>query len=206
MLLGFDIRIPLVETGKLWSEGRRERFLLSSDMPHPLSVDDYVWPSVFRYHFPPTEILKSISVIPVDRQYTDQSLWLNLARMRDCYAHAVPHDEEPGIEIAVELIAPDGLTVDEFPSSLIYQKRIPTAIPEGASSLGFDVADTGLTSGLNNTDYGPEEKKTLSPWSQRLNEHGLIRTLEDAERFRSVTDNRNPKDAPYWVYQLWKLN
>jgi len=205
-LLGFDIRIPPEETTALWSPKKRESFLLNPETSHPLSVDDYVWPSVFRYHMPPTAILQRTSTIPINPKYTEKNLWLNLAKMRDCYGSSVGASERRGVEVAIELMAKSGITLKEFPSSLLYQEKLPSDVPESAFVLGFDVADAGLTSGLNNTTYTVEDKHGLQGWSSRLNEYGLFRALEDAHQFRAVTDERNPRHAPHWVYKLLRLN
>lgn len=208
ILLGFDIRVCPEDSRALWSRGRREQFLLTPDIQHPLSADAYVWPSVFRYpgHFPETSLLQSISTVSAPPEYTENHLWLRLAEMRECYAGAAGGRAGRGVEIGIELFANPGLTLDQFPSPLLYKKKVPTKLPESALILGFDVATTALISGLSNTDYTPQDKERLqAKWSQKLNDHGLLYSLDDAEGFQAITNERDARDAPYWIYRLSRL-
>jgi hypothetical protein len=69
------------------------------------------------------------------------------------------------------------------------------------------VADSALVSGLSNCSYKAEQKHNLHlDWSEKLNEHGLFRNVEDAMGFKAVSDRRVSEHAPFWVYGLHRLN
>ncbi len=73
----------------------------------------------------------------------------------------------------------------------------------GWLTLGFDVCDESLLSGLMNCSYTPEERERLSPiWSKKLNGFHLFRTASDAEEFRRLTDARVPEHAPFFVVAI----
>jgi hypothetical protein len=201
-LLGFDIRVAGEAAASLWSKKRRDEFLLDPGVPVPLSVDPMVWPSVFRYRGrePATELLKRVSIL--DAQYSDEIVWPQLEPMLDSFFGEFKGVGE-GVAIAIELVSNGPLSVDQFP--FLHQKKVPAAVPEDALLLGFDIADVGLTSGLCNTNYTAKERQELQDWPGKLNEHGLLRTAEEAEQFRAMADRRSPRDAPYWVYKLSRL-
>jgi len=203
-LLGFDIRVAAEDAVSLWSRKRRDQFLLDPETPLPLSVDPMAWPSVFRYggREPATELLKRVSTLAADPHYSDETVWLQFEPMLRSFSGELKGTGR-GVAIAIELVSSVPVSVDQFPA--LYQKKVPATVPQGASLLGFDVADAGLTSGLCNTNYTTKERQELQGWPGKLNEHGLLRTVEDAEAFRAVAEQRSPRDAPYWIYKLSRL-
>jgi hypothetical protein len=82
----------------------------------------------------------------------------------------------------------------------------PGDVPEevtGWRSLGFDVADGSLVSGLLNCGYEPPEREALGErFGARLNSSGLLKTAEAAFEFREVADARVPEHAPFIVFEL----
>jgi hypothetical protein len=108
--------------------------------------------------------------------------------------------------IAVEIVGPDGESFDSINSSLIYLEQDPKIVPEGNTVLGFDVADEAMLSGLSNCGYTPQELEGLRPvWQSRMNDHGLLISVEDALEFMKLSDERVEEHAPFWVYKLYKL-
>jgi hypothetical protein len=106
----------------------------------------------------------------------------------------------------VELLASGNETVDEYPSSLIYTTPNPRRIPSGCILLGFDVADSGLWSGLSNCGYSEEERGSLRPeWQCRIYDFGLLISEQDAIAFKEMSDVRVPEHAPLWTYRLYRL-
>lgn len=207
-LLGFDIRRPAKDyVSTLWSQGRRERYLLEPGIEWPLSVDNLAWPSLFKYSepVPPVAVLQQLATISSEPESTENGLWLDLSRMREFYNRA--GGAHRGIEIGIELVASSGLRSDQFGSPLLDRNPVPSKLPERAVPLGFDVADAALVSALSNCSYKPEEKDQLHVhWSKKLNEHGLFQSLNDAIEFRSISETRVPQHAPFWVYRLYRLN
>ena len=132
----------------------------------------------------------------------DGDLWLNLARMRQ----RLNEGRRKAITIAIELLAPEGVSVDEFPSLLIYTECDPPAVPQSSVQLGYDVADDGFWSGLSNCSYTKEDRDSLRPeWRNRINDFGLIRTVEWAHTFKQISDKRVPEHSPFWVFRIHRL-
>lgn len=209
-LLGFDIRRPFEDsTDVLWSQKRRDLYLLNSGTRWPLSIDNLVWLSVFRYAEPVPAVaaLQQLATISADPEYTEDGLWIDLPRMRESYQRAKSQGTQKGVEIGVDLVAPTGLSLDQFRSPLLDRNTSPSKVPQSASLLGFDVADSALVSGLSNCSYKTEEKHNLREgWSEKLNEHGLFRNVDDAIGFKSINDRRVSGHAPFWVFGLYRLN
>jgi hypothetical protein len=102
------------------------------------------------------------------------------------------------VEIAVRLIQLGPNQYGEWEDSIVPADRMA-----GASSLGYDIADAALISGLSNCGYEPAEKEELeNKWSSRLNQYGLLSTIEDAVELREITDRRVPEHAPFWIFEV----
>jgi len=123
------------------------------------------------------------SSLVADPQYSDEIVWLQLELMLHSFFGEFKGVGQ-GVAKAIELVSNGPVSVDQFP--FLYQERVPTAVPEDALLLGFDIADVGLTSGLCNTNHTTKERQELQGWPGRINEHGLLRTAEEAEQFRTV--------------------
>jgi hypothetical protein len=69
--------------------------------------------------------------------------------------------------------------------------------------LGYDVADP-VISGLSNCGYDNAERGELAgTWGRWINRHHIFHTLEDAFDFASLTNQRVPEHAPFFVIGLW---
>lgn len=117
-----------------------------------------------------------------------------------------------------EIVQPLGIDKSVWPSGTSDDTLVairafdPRAFTEGAgtetlepgfATLGFDVADSGWTSGLSNCGYWPAEVAQLRAlWRGRLNDHGLLVSYEAAEEFRASCDKRVPEHAPFFVFEL----
>jgi hypothetical protein len=203
-LLGFDARETDEQCQKMpIPEAIREGFLLRPEVSCPFSVDRHIWPTHFLYH---PQILHMIRqsfppLIDTDPD-CEGGLWLNLAKMRKCLAE----NERLAVIVSVELLAPVGASVAEYPSSLIYTETDPRSLPVKSTLLGYDVADAGFWSGLSNCGYSGEERTKLRPqWRDRINDFGLLKSEPDAVEFRKLSDARVPEHAPFWVYKLSRL-
>jgi hypothetical protein len=209
-VIGFDTRRhPEQYVSTLWNADRRERFLLAPGARWPLSVDTLVWPSVFAPHGPMSEEQKQLIGLEHALDITDacvvDDLWINLERMRHRYQREAPIDLH-GIEIVVRLVRDSRRAPGHAEIAWLEHDVLPAALSDGRS-LGYDVADGALISGLSNCGYERAEKRSLQPvWSTKLNEHGLLRELEDAERFKTVTDMRVPEHAPFSVFELLSMS
>ena len=139
--------------------------------------------------------------------------WRDLANMRAWYeAHRPPGPRDVciGIEVLTDR-ALDGTTIYyELSGGILcglpVEPVVPSRPPDGSILLGFDVADAARISGLMNCSYAPGVIASWrATWGPRLNERGLLCTLEDAIAFRDATDRRVEGHAPFWVYAIWRL-
>ncbi len=110
-----------------------------------------------------------------------------------------------GVEIAASVVAgPSKAEAEGFAGSL-GQAEVPSN--EAWILLGYDVADSGFTSGLSNCGYRPDlddVEGLRRDWAPRLNAGGLFDDLEHAIAFRALSDGRIPEHAPFYVYALYK--
>ena len=197
--------------GERWDKDSRAEHLLRPDVEWPLSVDRWVWPSVF---FSKTfkDHRDSYSTIAVDRELEGTS-WLDLERMRthyDAHRALAPGGVFVGIELLSEKTADGPTILYKEPGGIQYgiwlDPTVPDRVPNGSNLLGYDVATAGWASGLADIPYTEEEMRVLRPiWVPRVNSVGLLSTLEDAVAFREFSDQRVSGEAPFWIYGLWRL-
>ncbi len=181
-LLGFDARLTDHDNEPL-PEDMRRQYLLRPEILRPLSVDPHIWPAPFN-----SRVSFGIS-IDWSKKVREDTFHFGL--WSDLYGLVKRLEELQSMPqiIAVELWAPIELTVADYPSELIYADLLPSVVPPTAELLGFDVADSGLWSGLSNCGYTKEEFLQLAPvWGPKINDLGLLRTLDESIVFRDITN------------------
>jgi hypothetical protein len=197
--VGVDLRVHPDQLGAAWTLERRRQYLLRLDVPLPLSVDPMVWPSRFwQPHVPPgagiPRRLGTVAVPTGTPGYTALGLWRDvddLERFRSDHALPIGRDWLVGV-VAWPGDDPSRRTVDDLSPKL-----------DGWITLGFDVADSSFVSGLLNCGYAVDEREWLAAtWGPRLNEHGLLASLDEASAFVELTDERVPEHAPFLVFEL----
>jgi len=203
VLLGFDARETFVPSSRAWTPGRRDDFLLRPEVEKPLSVDTWVWPSVFGDGLPEAERLGPLEV-PSWRGGND-TLWDDLGRM-DGSLGAVR--KEVYCRIAVAWLLDDPGDARATSGGAPYVVEItPGRVERGWTLLGLDVGDRWLLSGLTNCGYEPSERTALrSRWGGELNEHHLFDRLAPARAFRDATNVRVPEHAPFFVFALFRMD
>jgi hypothetical protein len=175
-LVGFDLRLEPAGLARAWTHERRSRFLLRDTVGEPLSVDPMIWPSRFwQPHVPPG---------------------MGIPQRLDAFAAASRIASLPRLLVA--LLA--------WPGDRAEAPGGPGDVPEEVTawpSLGFDVADGSLVSGLVNCGYEPTEREALAEqFGPRLNPSGLLKTVEAAFEFRDVADVRVAEHAPFMAFEL----
>ena len=175
-LLGFDLRLPADSYVRdRWEQETREDFLLRSEIQWPLSVDDSVWPSFFN------EL--EAAAVPLNSVRPSLWFWFNLTKMRSFFLAWKKVQSQRGIPIAVVLITEAPLRSNDYWEGVLYPHDVlsPGEVPPKWLFLGYDVADQYKLSGLVNCRYTDAERATLrATWAARLNENGLLQTLDDA--------------------------
>lgn len=189
-VLGYDIREAWCSMERLWPRPRRDLYLLRNDVVKPLSVDVIVWPTVFadgqveachldEPHLGNAGAARPSFVGPC------QSLWTDLGAMERA-APLVP-------SAVIAVIA--SLDDDEF----IPLRASPAARWD---SLGFDVADPFLLSGLTNCGRGHDREFEREEFGGQLNEHHLFRARDAAVRYAAQCSERIKEHAPFAVYEV----
>jgi hypothetical protein len=207
-LLGYDLRLGFADfCDGYWDDEKRAVFLLRPDIARPASVDPWIWPSVFRYlhlYQSPTVTPHqgAIAIEPTSFDHGVTCLWPNLEAMVAC--HAEHRGDVSVVPIAIILHGDDARVESDHSVAILDADRMRAAPPDGWTLLGFDAADQGLTSGLSNCGYSAAEKPEWQRrWAPRLNDHGLLTTIDDATAFAAACDARIPEHAPFFVYALY---
>ncbi len=207
-LLGYDLRLGFPGFADAhWDAKKREVFLLRPDIVCPASVDPWIWPSVFRYlHLYPTPAVAphqgAIAIEPTGFEHSVTCLWPGLDGMTACFdEHGL---EFPVVPVAIVLLGEDAKVRADHSVAVLDEGGMRATPPAGWSLLGYDVADQGLTGGLSNCGYDTTEKPDWQRrWASRLNDFGLLTTIEDAEAFAEACDARVPEHAPFFIYGLF---
>lgn len=194
ILLGYDLRENWRTFEETWDAQSRERFLLREDVEKPLSVDSYVWPSVFD------------TVSELRRpEWTGcvQDLWEDLEELMR-FAESVEYPRNQACLIAVELVA-DSCSAGEF---VDWRDRVLEVVPPleklSFQLLGYDVADYYLLSGLMNCE--PVRRHDSSHWGPMLNRCHLFREPDSALEFKLQCDRSVQGHAPFFVFAVWSLS
>ncbi len=143
----------------------------------------------------------AIAIEPTGFEHSVTCLWPSREDMAACFAeHGLNVSAVP---ITIVLHGEDTRVRSEHSIAILDEGRMSAAPPDDWTLLGYDVADHGLTSGLSNCGYGATEKPDWQQrWARRLNDFGLMMTIDDAEAFAEACDARVPEHAPFFVYGL----
>lgn len=214
MLVGFDIRFGGRSwINRCWSETRRRRFLIRSDVDWPASVDRVVWPSVFQEQNLSgstdrgwRETLPSIGLPSDAAALTDLALWNDLSEMEGWYRSQTRSWDETDISIAAQVLLEPNQVLGGPLFSI--SKAIETLVSRrSVTTLGFDVADANLTSALSNCALRDDEVEDFRiTWRDRINSLGLLQQLEHAVQFRRLADDSVPEHRPFYVFELRRID
>ena len=214
-LLGFDAREMWLSGRDAWDEERKQLFLLRLDVEKPLSIDRAVWASVFDKY--PAQRPAYIGIW--------EEGWEELRRLEECLDK---HKTLLGrFYIVAFTVMKTVCTSDELAALAEYLKFLKAGDPCGAarmsgretgmadpsivdpqwSSLGYDVADLGLTSALTNMGRLPDEDvdSLRAQWGAQLNSFHLFNHCSQANEFKNYSSRRVPEHAPFFVYGLWLI-
>lgn len=203
-ILGFDAReawmqppASLGDAGN-WGTERKENWLLRSDVARPLSTDCMVWPSVFDVD---DRLIRPEWVGLV------QDMWNSLAALGECLDEQWKSGWKPCRIIAVTLDMRTCTDGEMQQWQDVLDPTSPSELDQTWEFLGYDVADRWLLSGLSNcTDSGESDFVALrARFGPKLNPNHLLSKKEDALEFKSVSNDRVPDHAPFYLYKLWLI-
>lgn len=208
-LIGFDARENWFKMSELWDSNRTSGYLLRVDVQKPLSVDILVWPTVFDVGGCVALSNKDATLGEFHGLELPQDAWENYPLLKDSKeAQSIIRDgwTLPQKEVAVIAISclRDAGNSGELALSWPDCKAIATAIDEEWQFLGYDIADSGMISGLTNCQYSAAEHCTaVQRWAEALNCHHLFDDVEPAMSFKDWTNQRVREHAPFAVYGLY---
>lgn len=210
-LLGFDARKMWLDAEAHWSAEHRIRFLLRNDSRPILSIDEFVWPSVFTTDQWPvateTQLEEHGLTGPARPSWIGLNvpLWESLTALREQLDVHAASIHRPYWTVAVTVF-PAGQVEKPAGHGPASGGSDPAKVAESWRLLGYDVADGSLVSGLSNCGFTPEEQRLAAQrWSAHLNRHHLLDSASAADQFRQYTDSRVPEHAPFWVYGLFLI-
>jgi hypothetical protein len=190
--LGYSARISSEESARHWSRERRESFLFKLDVPSPLSVDNLVWPSVFKHDAWP----------PVD--FANEELWSDLAALKASAIAIDPNHAGESNLIGVSVVAADEEERDYW-EIFVSANLKPPDDQVKTVFLGYDVAHRSMLSGLSNCGLDPnrEDVEALRRrWGPVLNDHHLFDSLVEAGQFRLLSNQRVKEHAPFSIFGI----
>lgn len=219
-MVGFDARELWLDIDSQWDKNECNTFLLRHDVLKPLSVDDFVWYSVFiekttsriwegkstqsmyltdswKTTFSENRFLEAPDLYQPRRVWTDLN---SLTR----YLHQNWQDDwKPCAIIAVQEII--NLDTIEDEENNDFQPRIePNEVQDDWVLLGYDVADYYLYSGLADGGIQDELFSKIKPeWVDNLNDYHLFTNPQTAFDYIEFANIRIPTHQPFYVYALY---
>lgn len=207
-ILAFDVRVhPTQALTDLASDYRR-RALLDPKAPHPLSVDETIWPQVDAAQY--EEFLHAVASAmkwPHDPSSLCDSNNL-LSKIPGEWLQQRPSAIDPRAWLIALSVSRDAAT---YLSSLrvhglLYEPTagIEVLVDNGWKVIGYDAADKMLYSPLMNDALGLDENKSIADrFRPYVNEYGLFSKSGVAEDFASVAAAAIKDHSPYFAVGLW---
>lgn len=236
-IIGFDCRqITSDNAQNLWTEARRELFLLNKHVALPVSVDTNVMPSVFSFHEGLQAQQSVITVHACSSHQQDLGLWQSHKEMlgaliKHCEGKSVSKHNEIAItiverdrwwncligkeerlnEIEKDLIKPMlpgyWINLRKIWHSILEETTEPSKIEKTWTLMGYDIANGFLLSGLSNCGYGQGDIAVIrKEWLKHINDRGLFNNVDVALRFRDQTNKRVNEHAPFFVFGVYDLS
>lgn len=207
---GYDARENFLASDAIWTNERRQIYLLKTDVLKPLSTDVLVWPSIFdsgQGVGMPEAQRRSFGFDGV--QLPDwighkRPLWESLDQLL-AYVKELDQGGHPVRRFWIVAITLE--SVDDLQPATEYPLRLARAhFPDRSQFLGYDVADSSLSSGLSGCGYSALEVATLRrTWVSHVNQYHLFDNIDSARLFTSFTNTRIPDQAPFYVFGLWRV-
>jgi hypothetical protein len=220
-VVGFDAREMWLDVDSQWTQSQRDAFLLRQDVLKPLSVDSYIWYSVFSELLAPrlwlsvkrrpqylggewNTVFSEARKPSIPDSYRPRRAWRNLALLQNHLQETWGNLWKPCCLVAIaEVISNEVDTDEEYEGP---EPISPKAVDSQWQLLGYDVADYELYTGLFNGVITPDEAAKLRhDWEPYLNENHLFSEPEKAFDYITVANRRYPSHIPYCTYALYRI-
>lgn len=201
-ILHFDIRID--ELNPEWTPVRKSQYLVKQSVARPCSVDHLVWPSIFDYDFEldANGMDDPLSILAEGQQTTISTK-----------AHMFSLD---GTVLIFEMLRSMKLTMQSAreqygmcTKAVCFTQDIKHFVQLGKTShlLGYDIATTGLLSGLMNCGYNDTEmnRHFKSAVLNSLNELHLIESENEIDAITNLVNSRVTGDGEFFPYAIYDI-
>jgi hypothetical protein len=219
VVVGFDAREMWLDVDSQWPQTRKDEILLRHDVVKPLSVDHYVWHSVFSESSEP-RLWRSVSrqarysgsewehtfaegrKLSAPDGYRPRNVWRNLASLQGYLQESWGEVWKPCYVVAVVEVMRNELDEEEEEGG--PEPISPQVVDSRWQLFGYDVADYELYSGLFNGAMDLDEAAKLRrEWKNHLNEYHLFVEPQKAFDYIAAANARYPSHMPYYVYALY---
>jgi hypothetical protein len=196
-ILGYQIRVLASSVTALWTQERRQKYLLDPEVRTPLSVDTEVWPTMDDSALGYT-LLADFDEAPYS---APNALSLYQLKSDSIGSVIAPNGGYQIVGIGVE----SDIAVQLRKTKFIIDPTTTAALHgNDLVLLGYDVCDEGLISGLMNCALESRDKLEMrNRYAQRLNPHGLISDFEVAKKFANDADLYVPEHAAFFPVGLF---
>jgi hypothetical protein len=196
-VLGYQIRVPIDGLISLWTTERRAQYLLIPRINAPLSVDNQVWPiadcpMVAKRIFDdfvtgPNEAPNGLDVFQLKQNVTPDTL----SNTSGCHVVGIATQHDVAVRLRAKNFIVDPISLN-------------TSLQIEMWSIGFDICDERLTSGLMNCGVTPDNlKKLRDAYGMLINRYGLFNQIDEAMRFASEINVLVSEHAPFIPVELF---
>jgi hypothetical protein len=209
-ILGYDCR-PVQNDENLaglWTDRRRQKYLLNQDVHFPLSVDRVVWPSLFHFESEAAEkkTFPLIHIKPADFHQQGLRLWKSLSGLQETIKRSENVAPHAYSVICITLEDSNLIQNDERWEMVFEEPTEPSTLDATWELLGYDVGDKYFTSGLSNCGYEAKMIETARrEWGLTVNSDGLFLEIAVARRFKDFVEQRVPSHAPFYIFGIYRV-
>jgi hypothetical protein len=194
--LGFDARIAdLGQIREAWTDSRRQAYLFDPTVCYPLSVDRAVWPTIFGSRGRDSELSRLSAACPL-------GLWDSADDVLAVLSTSQIKREEY-VVLAVRIYIGPASEINETLKIRLDESQPCHLVTSDWYSIGFDVADGYLVSGLSNLHLPHAgQHKRDEHWTVSLNSRGLFSESATATRYAVTLNEEVKSHAPFFPYEL----
>lgn len=198
VVLGYQIRVPINQLASLWTQERRDQYLLNASVEFPLSADRRVWPVADH---PALARQLFVDFVSGDNHAPNGLSLFSLKKNAICDVASLSKNGEAVIAIGVESGMANHLR-DKRSFKALNAEETPSE--PHIQLLGFDVCDEWLLSGLMNCGMGASDQATLrQKYAGKINLHGLFDEYETASNYSLDVNKIIPEHAPFFPASIF---